>query len=50
MAKRTINVTLAVEVETDLMSVDSIVDNISFAANELSENVDVKHIEVVNFG
>ena len=49
MARRTIKVTLEVDVETDLMGVDNIVNNLSFAANELTENVEVKHVEVVNF-
>lgn len=41
MAKRTLNVTLAVVVETDLMSVDSIIDNLKFNVEEVSENVEV---------
>lgn len=50
MAKRTLNVTLAVVVDTNLMSVDSIIDNLKFNVEEVSENVEVAGgAEIVNF-
>lgn len=47
--KRTLNVTLAIVVDTELESVDNIVDNLTFKAEENSENVEVKHTEIVDF-
>lgn len=38
---RIINVTLSFAVDTDLMSVDSIIDNLDFRVTENSENVEV---------
>lgn len=49
MAKRMINVTLAVVVDTDLTSVDNIIDNLKFSVEELSENVEVANTEIVEF-
>ena len=47
--KRTLNVTLAIVVDTELESVDNIVDNLTFKVEEDSENVEVKDTEVVDF-
>lgn len=47
--KKTLNVTLAIVVDTDLESVDNIVDNLTFKVEEDSENVEVKDTEVVDY-
>lgn len=47
--KRTLNVTLAIVVDTDLESVDNIVDNLTFKVEEDSENVEVKDTEIVDY-
>lgn len=47
--KKTLNVTLAVEVDAIIDSVDDIVNNISFEANEYSENVEVLSVNIVDF-
>ena len=49
MAKKTLNVTLAIVVDTDLTKVGDIVDNLTFKVEEDSENVEVKEHEVVDF-
>lgn len=49
MAKKTLNVTLAIVVDTDLDKVGDIVDNLTFKVEEDSENVEVKSSEVVDF-
>lgn len=49
MAKVVLNVTLAVEVETDIEKVSDIVDNLSFKVEEITENVEVKDTEIVEF-
>jgi len=49
MAKKTLNVTLAIVVDTDLTKVGDIVDNLTFKIEEDSENVEVKDHEVVDF-
>ena len=47
--KKTLNVTLAIEVETTLDSVHDIMDNLSINVGEESENVEVERHEVVEF-
>lgn len=47
--KKTLNVTLAIVVDTDLESVDNIVDNLTFKVEEDSENVEVKDTEIVDY-
>ena len=47
--KKTIQVTLSIEVDTILDKVGDIVDNLTFNVNEDSENVKVKEHEVVDF-
>ena len=47
--KKTLNVTLAIVVDTDLDKVGDIVDNLIFKVQEDSENVEVKDTEVVDF-
>jgi len=47
--KRTLNVTLAIVVDTELEEVGDIVDNLTFKVEEDSENVEVKDKEVVDF-
>ena len=47
--KRTLNVTLAIVVDTELESVDNIVDNLTFKVEEDSENVEVKDTEIVDY-
>ena len=47
--KKTLNVTLAVEVDAIIDSVDDIVNNISFDANECSENVEVVNVSIIDF-
>ena len=47
--KKTINVTLAIEVDTDLESVDDVMNSLSFSADPDDENVDVEHTEVIEF-
>lgn len=49
MAKKTLNVTLAIVVDTDLTKVGDIVDNLTFKVEEDSENVEVKDHEVIDF-
>lgn len=50
MAKKIINVTVSFEVNTDLLSVDSIIDNLDFSVTPISENVDVNgSVEIENF-
>lgn len=49
MAKVMLNVTLAVEVETDIEKVSDIVDNLSFKVEETTENVEVKGADIVEF-
>lgn len=49
MAKKTLNVTLAIKIDTDLDKVGDIVDNLTFKVEEDSENVEVKEHEVVDF-
>ena len=57
MAKVVLNVTLAVVVETDIINssdidikdVANIVSNLSFKVEEETENVEVKHTEIVEF-
>ena len=47
--EKTINVTLAIKVDTDLEKVGDIVDSLSFAVKPNDEMVDVKSKEVVEF-
>lgn len=47
--KKTLNVTLAIVVDTELEKVGNIVDNLTFKVEEDSENVEVKDTEVVDF-
>ena len=47
--KKTIQVTLSIEVDTILDKVGDIVDNLTFNINEDSENVEVKEHEVVDY-
>lgn len=47
--KKTLNVTLAIVVDTELDKVGDIVDNLIFKVQEDSENVEVKDTEVVDF-
>lgn len=47
--KKTINVTLAIVVDTTLDKVGDVVDNLTFNVAEDSENVEVKSSEVVDF-
>ena len=47
--KKTLNVTLAIVVDTELEGVGDIVDNLTFKVEEDSENVEVKDTEVVDF-
>ena len=47
--KKTLNVTLAIVVDTELEKVGDIVDNLIFKVEEDSENVEVKDTEVVDF-
>ena len=49
MAKVVLNVTLAVEVETDIEKVSDIVDNLSFKVEEMTENVEVKGTDIVEY-
>ena len=41
--------TLAIVVDTELESVDNIVDNLTFKVEEDSENVEVKDTEIVDY-
>ncbi len=47
--KKTLNVTLAIEVDTIIEKVGDIIDNLTFNINEDSENVEVKDHEIVDF-
>lgn len=47
--KKTINVTLAITVDTILDGVDNIIDNIDFGIEANSENVEVEKHEVIDF-
>jgi len=47
--KKTLNVTLAIEVDTTIEKVCDIVDNLTFKVSEDSENVSVVSSEVVDF-
>ena len=47
--KKTLNVTLAIVVDTELDKVGDIVDNLTFNVVEDSENVEVIDKEVVDF-
>ncbi len=47
--KKTLNITLAVVVDTDLTKVGDIVDNLTFPVVEETENVEVIDTEVVDF-
>ena len=47
--KKTLNITLAVVVDTDLTKVGDIVDNLCFPVVEETENVEVIDTEVVDF-
>lgn len=47
--EKTINVTLAIKVDTNLTKVGDIVDNLVFNVVEDSENVSVEDKEVVDF-
>jgi hypothetical protein len=47
--EKTLNVTLAIVVDTELEKVGNIVDNLTFKVEEDSENVEVKHTEIVDF-
>jgi hypothetical protein len=47
--EKTLNVTLAIVVDTELEKVGNIVDNLTFKVEEDSENVEVKDTEVVDF-
>ena len=47
--KKTLNVTLAIVVDTELEKVGDIVDNLIFKVEEDSENVEVKDTKVVDF-
>ena len=48
MAKKTLNVTLAIKVDTDLDKVGDIVDNLTFNIED-TDVVEVKEHEVVDF-
>ena len=47
--KKTLNITLAVEVDTELDSVDNVVNNIEINVVSISENVGVEHYEIEDF-
>jgi hypothetical protein len=47
--KKTLNITLAVEVDTDLEGVDDVVNNIEINVISISENVGVEHHEIEDF-
>lgn len=47
--KKTLNITLAVEVDTELDSVDDVVNNIEVSVDGISENVSVEHYEIEDF-
>lgn len=47
--KKTLNITLAVEVDTELDSVDNVVNNINISVESISENVGVEHYEIEDF-
>ncbi len=47
--KKTLNITLAVEVDTELDSVDNVVNNIEISVESTSENVEVEHYEIEDF-
>ena len=47
--KKTIQVTLSIEVETTLEKVGKVVDNLTFSITEDSENVEVLDHEVVDY-
>lgn len=47
--KKTLNITLAVEVDTDLEGVDDVINNIEVSVESISENVGVEHYEIEDF-
>ena len=47
--KKTLNITLAVEVDTELDSVDNVINNIEVSVQSISENVGVEHYEIEDF-
>lgn len=49
MSKRYLQITLHVEVESDLKDVNDIVDNLDYNIEGISENVEVKRSEIVDF-
>lgn len=49
MSKRYLQITLHVEVESGLSSVDNIIDNLDYNIESISENVEVKRSEISDF-
>lgn len=49
MSKRYLQITLHVEVESNLESVNDIVDNLDYNVESINKNVEVNRSEIVDF-